>query len=189
MPRVLPEYRTIATSKIIDAARALFREKGYRETTMDEIARSLGISKAALYTYFKDKEALFKAAYESSPRDLEQVIGWVTKQGDARRAFEAFFDQMMPESKKAAGLSFEVISEATRNPELREVLKRHNDQYIDAIEQCIQGTSKRKRTDARELAGTILALWNGMESLVALGFSMDETKVYWNDAMGKLLRA
>ena len=84
MPRVLPEYRSIATSKIIEAARLLFREKGFRQTTMDEIARKLGISKAALYTYFKDKEALFKAAYESSPRELEQVIEWVVKQGDTR---------------------------------------------------------------------------------------------------------
>ncbi|HME18889.1 MAG TPA: TetR family transcriptional regulator [Nitrososphaerales archaeon] len=187
MPRVLPEYRSIATSKIIEAARTLFREKGFRQTTMDEIARKLGISKAALYTYFKDKEALFKAAYESSPRELEQVIEWVVKQGDTRQAFEAFFDRMMPDSKRAAGLSFEVISEATRNPELREVLKRHNDQYLAAVERCIIATSKRKRADAKELAGSILALWNGMESLVALGFPLEETRVYWNSAMSKLV--
>jgi AcrR family transcriptional regulator len=188
LPRVLPEYRSIATSKIIEAARALFREKGFRQTTMDEIASKLGISKAALYTYFKDKEALFKAAYESSPRELEQVIEWVVKQGDTRKAFEAFFDQMMPDSKRAAGLSFEVISEATRNPELREVLKKHNDQYLNAVERCIIATSKKKRADARELAGSILALWNGMESLVALGFPLEEARVYWNSAMSKLLR-
>lgn len=187
MPRVLPEYRSIATSKIIEAARVLFREKGFRQTTMDEIARKLGISKAALYTYFKDKEALFKAAYESSPRELEQVIEWVVKQGDTRKAFEAFFDQMMPDSRRAAGLSFEVISEATRNPELREVLKKHNDQYLDAVERCIVATSKRKRADARQLAGSILALWSGMESLVALGFPLEETRTYWNSAMSKLI--
>ena len=189
MPRVLPEYRKIATSKIVEAARACFREKGYRQTTMDEIARSLGISKAALYTYFEDKEALFKAAYESSPRDLEQVIEWVVKQGDTRKAFEAFFDQMMPGSKRASGLAFEVISEATRNPGLREVLKRHNDQYIDAIDRCIQGTRKGRKVDSRRTAGAILALWNGMESLVALGYPMDEARAFWNDAMSKLLEA
>ena len=102
-PKVLPEYKSIATSKIIDAARALFREKGFRQTTMDEIAGKLGISKAALYTYFKDKEDLFKAAYESSPRELEKVIEWVVQKGDTRAAFEAFFDKMMPEAKRSAG--------------------------------------------------------------------------------------
>ncbi len=189
MPRVLPEYRAIATSKIIEAARVLFREKGFRQTTMDEIARKLGISKAALYTYFEDKEALFKAAYEASPRELEKVIEWVVQQGDVRKAFEAFFDRAMPDSKRSAALSFEVISEATRNPGLREVLKRHNDQYLDAIERCIIGTSKKRSAGSRELAVSVLALCNGMESLVALGYPMEQVKVYWNGAMGKLLGA
>jgi AcrR family transcriptional regulator len=187
LPRVLPEYRSIATSKIVEAARALFREKGFRQTTMDGIAGRLGISKAALYTYFKDKEDLFKAAYESAPRELERVIEWVVQQGDTKKAFEAFFDQMMPDSKRGAGLEFEVISEATRNSELREVLKKHNDQYLDAVQRCIDATSKRKRGNSRELAGSVLALWNGMESLVALGYPMNEVRVYWNSAMKKLL--
>jgi AcrR family transcriptional regulator len=187
LPRVLPEYRSIATSKIVEAARTVFREKGFRQTTMDEIAGRLGISKAALYTYFKDKEALFKAAYESGPRELEKVIEWVVQQDDTKKAFEAFFDQMMPGSKRGAGLEFEVISEATRNPELREVLKKHNDQYLDAVQRCIDSTSKLKRPNSREVAGSVLALWNGMESLVALGYPLNEVRIYWNTAMQKLL--
>jgi AcrR family transcriptional regulator len=188
LPRVLPEYRSIATSKIVEAARTVFREKGFRQTTMDEIAGRLGISKAALYTYFKDKEDLFKAAYESAPRELEKVIEWVVQQGDTKKAFEAFFDQMMPDSKRSSGLEFEVISEATRNPELREVLKKHNDQYLDAVQRCIDATGKRKRADSRGLAGSVVALWNGVESLVALGYPMNEVRGYWNTAMERLLR-
>jgi AcrR family transcriptional regulator len=187
LPRVLPEYKSIARSRIVEAACILFREKGFRHATMDAIARKLGISKAALYTYFKDKEALFMATYELDPGQLERVIQWVVKQGDTRKAFEAFFDRMMPASTRSAGLEFEVISEATRNPELREVLKRHHDQYIDLIERCLIATSKKKRADARQLAGSILALWNGMESLIALGYPTEETRIYWNNGIGKLL--
>jgi hypothetical protein len=118
---------------------------------------------------------------------LEKVIKWVVKQGDTKKAFEAFFDQMMPDSKRSAGLSFEVISEATRNPELRDVLKKHYDGYLGAVERCIIETSKQKRTNTRELAGSVLALWSGMESLVALGYPMEEVRGYWNSAMEKLL--
>lgn len=187
MPRVLPEYRNIARSRIIEVACVVFREKGFRLTTMDEIAHKLGISKAALYTYFKDKEALFRATYELNPGELEQAIEWVVKQGDARKAFETFFDRMMPASKQGAGLTFEVASEATRNPELREVLKRHHDQYIELIERCIIATSKKRRAGARQLAGSILALWSGVESLVALGYPIEEARSYWNCAIAKLL--
>jgi len=187
LPRVLPEYRSIATSRIVEAACVLFREKGFRHTTMDEIAHKLGISKAALYTYFKDKEALFRATYELDPGQLKQVVEWIVKQGDTRKAFEVFFDKMMPSSMRGAGLSFEVIGEATRNPELRGVLKKQHDQYLDLVERCLVATSKKKQSDARQLAGSILALWNGMESLVALGYPVDEARVYWNGAIGKLL--
>jgi AcrR family transcriptional regulator len=187
LPRVLPEYRSLVTARIVETACALFREKGYRHTTMNEIASKLGMSKAALYTYFEDKEALFRAAYELDPGQLERVVGWVAKQWDTRKAFGALFDRMMSTSPGSAGLRFEVISEATRNPELKGVLKAQHDQYLEMIERCLVATSKEKRADSRKLAGSILALWSGVESLVALGYPMDEARTYWDSAIGKLL--
>ncbi len=187
MPKVLPEYRAIARSRILEVAKAMFRENGYRQTTMDGIARKLGISKAALYTYFKDKEELFKAAYESSPRELEKLIKWVTSQGDVNKAFRAFFDQMMPGSEKGAALDFEVISEAARNPELRKALKEEFDGYLVAVQRCIDETGRLKRQDSRSLAGPITALWHGMEEMLILGYPIGEVREYWNSAMEKLL--
>lgn len=43
------------------AALALFVEKGYAATKLDEIAARAGVSKGTLYLYFDSKEALFKA--------------------------------------------------------------------------------------------------------------------------------
>ena len=187
MPRVLPEYKTIAKSRILETAKAMFREKGFRQTTMDEIAKKLGISKAALYTYFNDKEELFKAAYESSPRDLEKMIKWVISKGDTRKAFRLFFDEMMPASGKAVALDFEVVSEATRNPTLREVLKKEYEQYVEAVQRCVEETSKGKRPESKDLAGSITGLWHGMEIMMALGYPIGEVRDYWNHAMEKLL--
>ena len=44
---------------VIFAAGAAFRRRGYHNTSMVEIARSLGLSKAALYYYVKSKEEIF----------------------------------------------------------------------------------------------------------------------------------
>jgi AcrR family transcriptional regulator len=187
LPRVLPEYKTIARSRILETARTVFREKGFRQATMDEIAKKLGISKAALYTYFKDKEELFKAAYESSPRELEKMIEWVTSKGDARKAFRAFFDEVMPGSEKGVALDFEVISEATRNPDLRVVLRKQFDEYLEAVQRCVEATSRQKRPDSGNLAGSITALWYGMETMMALGYPVGEIRDFWNGAMEKLL--
>ena len=187
MPRVLPGYKAVARTRILETAKTLFKENGFRQTTMDGIAAKLGISKAALYTYFKDKEELFRAAYESSPREIEKMIEWVVSQGDTRKAFSTFFDEAMPSSNRISGLDFEVIAEATRNPELRSVLKTHYDQYIEAVQRCVEGREGLRKSGQRNLAGAIAALWHGMEALVALGYPLQEVKGIWNDAMAKLL--
>ncbi|MBD3321613.1 MAG: TetR family transcriptional regulator [Chitinivibrionales bacterium] len=44
---------------ILDAARELFSCKGYHETGLEDIAARAGFSKAALYSYFADKEDIF----------------------------------------------------------------------------------------------------------------------------------
>lgn len=47
--------------ELTDAALALFVEKGYAGTRLDEIAARAGVSKGTLYLYFSSKEELFKA--------------------------------------------------------------------------------------------------------------------------------
>ncbi|MCW5597302.1 MAG: TetR/AcrR family transcriptional regulator [Rhodocyclaceae bacterium] len=47
--------------ELTDAALALFVEKGYAATRLDEIAAQAGVSKGTLYLYFSSKEELFKA--------------------------------------------------------------------------------------------------------------------------------
>lgn len=46
--------------QVIDAARELFNEYGYRKVSMDEIAKKSGVTKRTIYTYFKDKDDLIK---------------------------------------------------------------------------------------------------------------------------------
>ncbi|WP_414058446.1 TetR/AcrR family transcriptional regulator [Rouxiella chamberiensis] len=55
--RTLTEARRQA---IIDTATELFQEMGYERTSMNEVARRMGGSKATLYNYFASKEALFE---------------------------------------------------------------------------------------------------------------------------------
>lgn len=51
-------------AKIIDSAYKLFLEKGYRHTTVDDIAHALGMSKKTLYKFFSSKSDLLSAAFE-----------------------------------------------------------------------------------------------------------------------------
>lgn len=61
--RVKTEERRQA---IVDIAEVLFTKNGFTQTSMSEIAKQLGGSKATLYNYFKSKEDIFAAVMEES---------------------------------------------------------------------------------------------------------------------------
>ena len=46
--------------QVIESARELFTEYGYKRVSMDEIAKKSGVTKKTIYTYFKDKNELIK---------------------------------------------------------------------------------------------------------------------------------
>lgn len=50
---------------IVDAAVKLFTEKGFEQTSMDELARAAGVGKGTIYGYFKAKEEIFLAYCEA----------------------------------------------------------------------------------------------------------------------------
>jgi AcrR family transcriptional regulator len=54
-PRTVPEKRR---AQIVDAAVRLFSERGYFQTTIEDIANAIPVSKGLVYRYFKDKNDL-----------------------------------------------------------------------------------------------------------------------------------
>ena len=85
--------------KILAAARELFAEKGYRDTTVREIARRAGANGAAVNYYFRSKDALYEAvfdeAFETFGRPLGDLVGSVRDQATWRAALEKWFDFML----------------------------------------------------------------------------------------------
>jgi len=59
-----PKFRRRAEARpdeVLDAAMALFIEKGFASTRVEDIARAAGLSKGTVYLYFPSKEALLEA--------------------------------------------------------------------------------------------------------------------------------
>src|SRR5215218_8282565 len=52
--------------ELLEAALALFVEKGFAATRAEEVAQRAGVSKGTLYLYYPSKEELFKAVVRQS---------------------------------------------------------------------------------------------------------------------------
>jgi AcrR family transcriptional regulator len=188
MPKVVPEYKEEARSRILDAANKVFAEKGYHEATMDDIAKRLGVSKGAIYLYFSSKEDLFEAMCKTAPQAFKEIL--YSSFGDESNPVESatrFFDRMLKLSASNPGLSFEILSEASRNPSLKRILKQNHAEYEEVLTNFLAEGRKRKivgdNLDLRPLANSLIALWNGLETLLVSGLTIEEARRAWLEAM------
>jgi AcrR family transcriptional regulator len=76
---------------LIDAARELFADRGYTAVATEEIVRSAGVTRGALYHHFAGKRELFEAVYEDIERRLVEQIAQsaMSAAGDPLQALEA----------------------------------------------------------------------------------------------------
>lgn len=72
-PRVTPRAED-TRRKIYEAAMELFREKGFEETTMRDIAGKAGVALGGAYYYFSSKDAIVLAFYREMQEDSNEPV-------------------------------------------------------------------------------------------------------------------
>ena len=74
MGRRKKEPRSVHRENIVSAASVLFMERGIAATSMDDIAKAAGYSKATLYVYFENKEEIVGILVLNSMKKLYDYI-------------------------------------------------------------------------------------------------------------------
>ena len=60
--------------EVINAARDLFTKYGYKKVSMDEISKEANVTKKTIYSYFSDKEAMFKYFASEELQSMKEKI-------------------------------------------------------------------------------------------------------------------
>jgi len=122
--------------ELLDAALALFVQKGFAATRAEEVAALAGVSKGTLYLYYPSKEELLKAviAHYLSARIAEGAVQAAGHEGSAvallRGMLVDWWTQLY--DSPASGVFKLVITEVRNFPEIaafyhREVIERAHD--------------------------------------------------------------
>lgn len=110
--------RTRAT--LLEAAKAIVREKGYGKTTLEEVAARAGMTTGAIYGNFKNREELFVALGHAYWPPVKPRIKSGASFADAMRAIAQATIDAVPERAPVAvgrltGLAYALTSDELRS--------------------------------------------------------------------------
>lgn len=127
--------------EILTAARALFISQGYRGLSMNILARAVGVSKAAIYYHFQDKEELFLEVLNELLNEIELLIDQViTRETDSRKQIRALIVLILawpPDQRSVIRLASQEMIQLS--PRARQKFDRlYHEKFISKIQGILE---------------------------------------------------
>lgn len=192
MPKLYPGYRDEIQKKIVSQAFKVFLEKGFEKTTMDDIAGGLGVTKPAIYRYYKNKEELFLASMaETMMEEFKHIFASSFISDNIITGAGLFFDEFLIFNQKYSTISKDMDKIISRKAVLRQGLEEF---HVDGLEFMQNFFMEQKRkgtihttTDYMDLAHICSALAHGLINQVSMGLNPVEAKRLWLIGFTKLV--
>jgi AcrR family transcriptional regulator len=154
---------------LLDAALTVFARYGYRKASMDEIARTAGVSRQGLYLQFADKEDLFRASVQHHyARALNAALEAL---GDKEQSIDhrlvAAFDEWLGRYVGMMGVgAWELIADTEKLT--GSVMAEHEKRFEQAVAKAIaasplMGAYAPAGLTALQLARTLHATARGLK--------------------------
>ncbi len=176
-------------SQMMEAAKALFLEKGVEAATMDEIARRAGYSKSTVYVYFASKEEIYDHIVCQSmvllklgiERSISGTEGFVDRFFSCCRATASFYEECPLFFESLTG-EIPVSEEAFRKePVLREIY-RVGEEMNEVLERLLNSGREegvlRKEIDPLSCA---FLLWASLCGIIRMAHTKE---AYYTKRMG-----
>jgi len=113
------DKRQRTRAALLEAARALIREKGHEKTTMEDVARRAGMTTGAIYGNFKNRDELFIALAEKYWAPVAPKVAPGATLAEAMRALAKATVQAVHDRAPAAVGRLTGMAYALTNSELR----------------------------------------------------------------------
>ena len=154
-------------SEIVNAAQELFNSYGFDKTTMTDIAKRLGISKASLYYYFKDKESIIRSlAIKEQEQFVDELQTIIANSSCTKDRLLAYSEKRVELLQKRMTLSsVNLITHNSIKNIFSSILEDFGKQEIQLVSEIFQlGLEKNEisEIDIREHAELYLDILRGL---------------------------
>lgn len=155
---------------IVETARDVFKEKGYKGVTMKDIVEACQISRGGLYLYFSSTKELFEEVLRMEQEDADDVFGRsITKEATPAEILALFFKEQKREllnKKPSLGKAVYEYFFANQIPNRENLLKKQFDAAVYVLENLIMAGVEREEfycEDPRGYARNIMYVLEGLK--------------------------
>lgn len=174
------KYPEQTQERIVDASVKLFIEKGYEQTTIQDILDALNLSKGGLYHHFKSKEEILEAVKQKRAQYAADMLHDLIQNTEAENAKEKLKKILCRLGTSTETYAFDTILSQVNNPHfVMGALQNAVNQDAPIIAKLIEDGVKdgSLQTTQPDLCAEIfLLLLNFWASPVLFGRNLEETK-------------
>ncbi len=166
---------------IVETARKVFMEKGFKTVTMKDIVEACDISRGGLYLYFENTNQIFTEVLKLESEETDDVFsGKISQDATAVDILLLFLKEQKKEILRKKDTLTQAIYEfyfANNLPKKDNVLKKQFDSAVKVIEKLIETGVENGEFVCEDCAGTarnIMYVLEGMKiSAQTTGISSD----------------
>ncbi|WP_279580311.1 TetR/AcrR family transcriptional regulator [Fodinicola feengrottensis] len=135
--------------RILEAAAGCFARKGFESTTTAQLCAAAGISSGSLFHYFPSKRSIFLGIFQQDGRETAERLTIALGSDDSWGAVLALVDGIVSPlaEPELGGLALEVAAQASRDPELAELLVRNDRQLHEGLAVLLERAAAKGQID------------------------------------------
>lgn len=182
MARRKKEPKSVHREKIASAASVLFMDKGIAATSMDDIAKAAGYSKATLYVYFENKEEIVGILVLDSMKKLYHYIVSALEQQETTKEQYNFICRGLVQYQEEFPFYFKMVLDKinidfeSHNylPEEKETYQIGEEINEKIKEFLISGINRGDLRGNLKIMPTIFNFWGMLSGLIQLASNKEE---------------
>ncbi|RZA26760.1 MAG: TetR/AcrR family transcriptional regulator [Proteobacteria bacterium] len=173
-----PDVAAERKDQIVRATVDCITKHGYHNFSMQDVARTAGVSKGIIHYYFLNKDDLMMSVLDKVAGDIETIIAadmeTITSPVEKIKVFMSVAFDVVRSTKEYYQVNMDFWTQINQKKEVRQVISRHYAKFRDSCAKVIEEGVKQgvfRQVDPQHHASLIIATIDG----ISLQWLFDET--------------